>query len=96
MDNLVTLTGNFSIDELKKVVSQAEVLANQPHLEIHAIYTDLNPEFRYREIFVSKETNDGLKYHVMDIGRVKDMPSAMSIGDRIYFEEDIAKLIRHD
>jgi len=97
MHSLVTLTGNFSIDKLKKVVSQVEVLENQPHLEIHAIYADGNPEFRYREIFVSKiGMGDELKYHVMDIGRVRNVPETISIGDGIYSEQDVEKLREHD
>ena len=92
MRNLVNLTGDFSIDELKKVISQVEVLANQPPLKIHKIYTDKNPQLNYREIFVSKTTVDSKEYHVMDMGRVRDVPEVTSIGDRIYSEEEVEKL----
>lgn len=92
--HLINLTGNFSIDTLEKVVLGVKVLVNQPLLEVHEIYADKNPEFRYRTISV--DNIYGLKYHVSDMGRVEDVPSIVSLASKIYSEEDVEKLRRHD
>ncbi len=94
MYNSISLTGDFSIDKLKKVLSQLEVLASQPPLEVHEIFADKNPEFSYRKIFVSYTGPLGtqIQYHVMDMGRIRNAPDMVSLGDKIYLEEEVEKL----
>jgi hypothetical protein len=95
MHSLVYLTGSYSMDNLKKVVSQVEVLANQPQLKVDEIFVDKNPQLCYREIFVSWiDPNDGIKYHVMDMGRVEDAHGTIPIGSKIYSEEEVKKISR--
>ena len=91
MRSLVNLTGGFSVDKLKEVVLQLEVLANQPQLKVDDTFADKNPQFCYRAIFVSR-TGQEVKYHVMDMGRVKDVPSTISIGSKIYSEEEVKNI----
>jgi hypothetical protein len=87
MRSIVKLIGTSSVEKLKKIVSQVEVLANQPQLEVHHIYKDKNPQLLYREILV-----DESKYQVIDIGYMDGVPETVSLGSKIYSEEDVEKL----
>ena len=94
MHTLVHLTGGLSFDKLEEIMPQLEFLANQPPLEVDKIFIDKNPQLYYREVFASRRINNKVEYHVMDMGHVKDVPEALSIGSRIYSEEEVEEL-RH-
>ncbi len=91
MHTLVRLTGGFPIDQLKRLISQAEVLANQPLLELQKIHTDRNPKFNYRMISVSKKEH-GIKYYVADMGHARGFTHEVCLGEKFYSEEDVEKL----
>lgn len=92
MRSLVSFVGDFSFDRLEKIMSQLGVLSRLPPLEVHEIYAHRNPEFSHRTILVSQA--DGLQYHVVDKGRVSDVPIAVPLGDKFYTEYDVERLIR--
>jgi len=93
MHNLIYLTGgSFRFETFKKIVPRVEFLINQPQLKVDNIFADRDPKFSYREIFISSS----LEYHVMDMGRVKDVPSIVTLGSRIYSEKDVEKLMQGD
>jgi len=96
MRSLVNLTGGFSIDKLKEVLSQAEFLAEQPQLKVDDVFADKNPQLGYREISVSwaDSLRREVKYYVMDMGRVNDVSATISIGSKIYSEKEVEEL-RH-
>jgi len=92
MYSLVSFVGNFSFDRLEKIMPQLEVLSRQPPLEVHKIYAHRNPELLHRTILVSR--TDGIQYHVVDKGRVSDVPIIIPLGDKFYTEYDVERLIR--
>jgi len=91
MHNLVRLTGSFSIDTLKRIVSQVEVLTNQPLLGVDKIFVDKDPQFKYR--YISVDDISGLRYHVVDMGRVRDAPDEVPLASRFYSEEEVKKIL---
>jgi len=93
MDHLINLTGSFNIDELKKIVSRTEFLANQPPLETHEIYAGKDPKLRYKKILVAADI-EGLNYHVMDMGIVRNVPYTVTLGSKIYSKKDVEKLMQ--
>lgn len=94
MNTLVSLTGNFSVDKLKKISSQVEFLASQLPLPVHKIYAGKNPKLYYRQIMVSNVARQDrqVEYDVMDVGDVDGMSHTTSIGNEHYSEEEVEKL----
>ncbi|MDD5699874.1 MAG: hypothetical protein PHH00_01625 [Candidatus Nanoarchaeia archaeon] len=92
MAGLVRLTGDFSIDEMDRVLLNVRTLANQPPFEVQAIYAGRNPRFSYKEVWVDNSSGEEV-YHVTDKGHADGWESELvGLNYQGYRREEVEKL----